>query len=237
MKKIILASFTVFLIVLGGCNLVNQNKSTESEINNLPVKEFIQNRHEESQSKEDAINNSCADYHDLPKADESAKNQIIETIIADLGIRIQYPGNYSLSKSTEENSWGSFSSYDFLSETTETVSFAGIFFLNQASISNYEKFCTENPWECQSLELPNISRYIGRKKALKANEDFGLYKLTNFNGRDFLTYNFKCQGDDCFIREYITYIDDNEIIIIIRMDQIERSEEADKLFSNFKIIN
>jgi hypothetical protein len=209
MKKVLALSTIVLALALAGCSgksIQNENKAVDT---NKPI------------------------------IAEPTQNQVAESAIAEAGIKIQYPGDYSLNKSTELDRWGSFAAYEFLNHNKETespVSLQEILILNRESVDKYAKNCAVNPWDCQVVELPSLESYNGQKEALVADRDYGQYKLNKFDNRSYLTASFKCQGDDCVLREYITFIADNQVKVIIRMGAENQAIEADELFQNFKII-
>lgn len=184
-------------------------------------------------------NDNNAVENNKPVITEPAQNQVAGLAVAEVGIKIQYPGDYSFSKSTEPNRGGSFSSYQFMNlnkETETPVLLMDILFLNQESIDKYAKNCAINPWDCQVVEIPSLESYAGQKESLEAKSDYKQFKFQEFNGRPYLTASFKCQGDDCALREYVTFIGDIQVKVIIRMETESQAQEADKLFQDIKII-
>ncbi|PJC56182.1 hypothetical protein CO026_01740 [Candidatus Kaiserbacteria bacterium CG_4_9_14_0_2_um_filter_41_32] len=154
--------------------------------------------------------------------------------ISEVGIKVSFPNNYSLIKSTEQNRRGSFVSYDFQqSGGYKTPNLDELQFFSEESIVNLAKSC-ENTM-CFDGDYPDLARYSGQKTAFAQGKDYQNYKLQKFNTRNWFVSSFRCTGDSCVIREYTTFLGNTKVDVWIMMADSTEEKQADTLFVQFKI--
>ncbi len=169
---------------------------------------------------------------------EAVSEESTTTTISEASMKIALPKGLSLHKSNEENRRGSFVSYDFeYSGERKTPYFSEIQFFSPESIKKFTDGCQDD--FCFEGDYPDTQRYLDQKQALSAGEELPEYARKQFNSRDWFVKTFRCEGDFCYIREYMTFIGDTEVAVIFMLDAENKEAQevkADQLFEDFRIV-
>lgn len=173
------------------------------------------------------------DISDAPKT-EITENGQQNFLISELGIEIVLPKTYSIEEN-EPDRRGSYASYSFRAKLSPPT-FQEIQLFSEDSIRIFNEKCESIDYPCFFGDYPDLEKYFGQKEAFLKNVNYEDYELIKFNDRNFLVSDSECTGDICVIREYTTFIDDTKIDIWITMIDESQREEADKLFSQFRIL-
>lgn len=202
---------------LAGCTTNNQsavNQDSEKISENQPIK----TEQENTTDGTDEITEKTEDGFSIPE----------------VGIKIIFPEEYTITKNSERNRRGSFVSYDF-SYKAPLPMFQEVQFFSEKSIQQFTENCgADTP--CFFGDYPDLERYNSQKNAFKNETDYKKYELKKFGDRNYFVSNFKCDGDSCVIREYTTFIDDTKVDIWVTMADDTQAKVADSLFEKFKII-
>ncbi len=217
MKKTILLTIALSTFFLAGCNTNNQ--PTVQEPNQ------VEENQPGSTNKENTGSN---------EPDEMTEKTDNEFLISEVGIKIAFPKEYTITKNNEKNRRGSFVSYDFSYKSPLPV-FQEIQFFNEESIKEFTANCSvDSP--CFFGDYPDLERYNSQKNAFNSGNNYGKSELKKFGDRSYFVSNFKCSGDSCIIREYTTFVNDTKIDLWITMENDTQINAADSLFKKFKII-
>ncbi|MCK5211368.1 hypothetical protein KAJ89_01575 [Candidatus Parcubacteria bacterium] len=165
---------------------------------------------------------------------ELKNNNLIFQDIESLGIKINVPDTYTISKNINEpNRRGSIVSYDF--ETTQkTLPYLNeIQFFNKNSIEEFIKNCEDDV--CFFGDYPNVERYNGQQDAFAQLENYNQYSIEKIGNHYFFTSNHDCQGDTCVIREYTTFLEDIKIDIWIIINDNSQTAQSNEIIKNIVI--
>ena len=165
---------------------------------------------------------------------ELKNNNLIFYNIESLGIKINVPDTYTISKNINEpNRRGSIVSYDF--ETTQkTLPYLSeVQFFNKTSIEEFIKNCAGDV--CFFGDYPDTERYSGQQNAFTQLENYGQYSIEKIGNHDFFTSNHDCQRDTCVIREYTTFLEDIKIDIWVIMNDNSQTSQSDEIIKNIVI--
>ncbi len=217
MKKTILLTAIISAFFLVGCTTNNQPTIQEP-----------------NQAEKDQPTNTVQEKKEDSEPTEITEKTDSGFLISEVGIKIVFPDEYTVTKNHETNRRGSFASYDF-SYKSPLPTFQEIQFFNAESIEQFTANCgVDTP--CFFGDYPDSERYNGQKNAFNSGNDYGKYKLKKFGDRNYFVSNSRCTGDSCVIREYTTFIDNTKIDIWITMEDDTQVNAADSLFKEFEII-
>ncbi|MEA3449658.1 MAG: DKNYY domain-containing protein [Patescibacteria group bacterium] len=178
------------------------------------------------------MSNKLRQHKNAIEESRKALQTIGYLIVPEIGIKINFPEEYTITKNNEENRRGSFASYDF--NYKQLPSLNEIQFFSEESIQKFTADCgIDTP--CFFSDYPDLTRYNGQKNAFLNNQNFLDYKLEKFNDRNFFISTFNCHGDSCQIKEYTTFIDDIKIDFWITMENENQTSQADELFKKLEI--
>lgn len=168
---------------------------------------------------------------------EEQKNMLsnIKTFfIPEIGIKVDFPNDYSLEKNSEPNRRGSFVSYDFKQlEKYQTPRLYELQFFSEESIENFIKSC-ENTL-CFDGDYPDLTTYFGQKNAFAQSVDYQNFKIQKFGTRNWFVSSHECVSDECVIKEYTTFLDDIKFDVWMYMTDLNEEPEADLLFAQLGI--
>ncbi|HAO52184.1 TPA: hypothetical protein DCQ85_01820 [Candidatus Magasanikbacteria bacterium] len=157
-------------------------------------------------------------------------------------VTLSFPDSYNITKSTEKNRRGSYSSYDFSNtNSTSTLALTEVQFFSEDSIKKFNESCLSNI-PCFMGDYPTVERYTGEKQALLAKKDYTQtypdgktkeFKLQQFNGQSFLvSFTFDPNGS---VYEYTTFVGDTKIDIWVKVAKEDQKAQSDELFTKFMI--
>lgn len=216
MKKTILLAIIISTFLLAGCTTNNQTTVNQNS-----------KKVDGNQSAKTEQNNTTNKANDYVEKTENS------FLIPETGIKIVFPEEYTIAKSNEENRRGSFVSYDFSYKTLPSLQ--EIQFFSKESIQKFTANCGTDT-TCFFGDYPDLTRYNGQKNAFNKGENYKNYELKKIGDRNYFVSNFKCNGDNCVIREYTTFINSTKVDVWITMAENTQANAADNLFNKFKII-
>jgi TolB protein len=141
-----------------------------------------------------------------------------------------WPENYSVIRIKEQNRRGSFIAYHFHIEgVSQTPYLSEIQLFSEESIETFTSNCDSNT-PCFFGDYPTPKRYADMKAAFTVPTSYQDYALKRFGDRYFVVKNLSCYGDDCFIREYTTFLGDVMAVFWIVMADEVQADLSDQLF-------
>ncbi len=188
---------------------------------------------EPNQVKESRPANITQENSENGETNEIIEKKDSEFLISEVGIKIIFPDEYTITKKREKNRRGSFVSYDF-SYQNKMPSFDEIQFFSEESIRNFTDDCGEGADSiCFMGDYPTLERYFGQKNAFNKGENYGKYELKKFNNRKFfVSFLFDPNGSGY---EYTTFIGDTKIDIWTNVENRDQKDLSDKLFEKLVI--
>lgn len=152
--------------------------------------------------------------------------------IPELGVKVSFPEDFTVTKSDEKGRRGSYASYDFFNRgNSREPLLSELQLFSRDSISQFQETCKTEM--CFEGDYPTTERYDGQKAALAKGVSYEGYALKTFNGRKWLVTDRKCLGDSCTIREYTTFFADTKSDVWITAWE-SKDREADALFAKLK---
>lgn len=165
------------------------------------------------------------------------KKQSQSTVIADAGVTVHYPSEYTMTKNEETNRRGSFLSYDFKTTNSTYPRLAEIQFFSESSIEQFNEGCENQETACFEGDYPTAERYIAQQQAVEQKTNYQNYVLQFYNNQPFLVTNVPCNGDTCTIREYTSFYNSTKIDVWILMSDPSQIPIADQLFQQTKLVS
>jgi hypothetical protein len=160
---------------------------------------------------------------------------LVSVKLAQVPATLTFPAAYRLTRSQELNRRGSFVSYDFSPDDYQTPYLAEVQFFSADSIADFTGDCGGKP-PCFVGDYPDLDRYNGQLQAYTEQKDYQDFHLRRFGDRYYFVSEHPCQGDQCVIREYTTFIaGDIKVDVWIIMADESQADASDELFSLFQL--
>ena len=225
---VVTASVLLTALVVGAGVYFWQKSANDTNVKNLEQKVFS------LEQKISVMENDQTAVQPTPTDQQITPTGVKTFSIPEVGIKVSFPNNYSLTKNNETNRRGSFVSYDFQqSGNYQTPHLYELQFFSEESIRNFAKSCEDTM--CFDGDFPDLTRYSGQKTAFAQGKDYQNFKLQTFGTRNWFVSSHRCVGDSCVIREYTTFLGNTKLDAWIMMGDSTEEKQADTLFSQFKI--